>query len=82
MNILILGKNGFIGSSLLEYFIQNNYNVIGLGRKDLDLTDSNKVKNYFKQNNNFDIVINCASESGNLNNQTYSNLTNNILIIN
>ena len=80
MNILILGKNGFIGSSLLEYFTQDKYNVIGLGRENLDLTDSNKVKNYFKQNNNFDIVINCASESGNLNNQTYSNLTNNILI--
>lgn len=31
--ILVLGATGFIGSNLVDYFIQEGYNVIGVGRK-------------------------------------------------
>ena len=39
MRILITGKNGFIGSSLIKKLQYYNYETFGVGRDDFDLTD-------------------------------------------
>ena len=38
MNIVICGKNGKLGSALINY-LSKNHRIIGLGREDLDLCD-------------------------------------------
>lgn len=62
MKILITGKNGFIGSHLVEN-LSKNHDVLALSKSDLDLTNPNKT-NLFFQNNNFDLIINTAILGG------------------
>ena len=57
--ILITGGQGFIAQSLLEAF-QGIYDVVCVGRSNLDLLNSQKVYNYIK-NGQFDVVIHCAT---------------------
>jgi nucleoside-diphosphate-sugar epimerase len=70
--ILITGANGFIGSNLCRYFLNNNFNVYGLVRETSDLhfleglnvkliySDLNKVDE-IKFPENLDIIVHCAS---------------------
>lgn len=62
LNILILGSNGQIGSSLKKILSKNKkkYQITCLERKDLDLTNFIKLRNYLKKNN-FDIIVNCVA---------------------
>lgn len=60
--ILITGANGFIGSNLKEYF-KDEYNLLTPRSFELDCTNSQQMKNYFKQNN-IDFVIHCATIGG------------------
>ncbi len=62
MNILLTGSNGFIGSNLKNYLTEK-YNLLTPVRYELDLTNSNKVFEYFN-NNNIDFIIHCASIGG------------------
>lgn len=57
--ILITGAGGFIGRNLKEY-LEKEYNVVALTRKDLDLLDTEQVKRFFKKQS-FDTVIHCAA---------------------
>lgn len=61
MNVLVTGKNGQLGSefqSVSEQFSQFNFTFTG--SEDLDITNEEAVKVFFKQNS-FDAVINCAA---------------------
>ena len=70
--ILITGANGFIGSNLCRYFLNNNCNVYGLVRKTSDLhflegldvklicSDLNEVDK-IKLPENMDIIVHCAA---------------------
>ncbi|WP_288521353.1 SDR family oxidoreductase [uncultured Brachyspira sp.] len=58
--VFITGGNGDIGSSIVEIFKINGYEVISPNSKELDLRDSKLIKEYFNHNNNFDIFIHCA----------------------
>ena len=59
MKILITGANGFIGNNLFK-LLSNKYTVTGVfGRKDIDLIKFEHVKELL--NNNYDIVIHCAT---------------------
>ena len=62
LKILILGSSGQIGSSLKKILSRNKkkYQITCPKRKDLDLTNFKKLRNYLKKNN-FDIVINCVA---------------------
>jgi len=62
MKILITGGNGYIGKSLYNA-LKIQHDVIALSRKELDVTNLNQVKEFFK-NKYFDIVIHCAVEGG------------------
>lgn len=60
--ILITGKNGYIASSLYS-LLKDTYEVTVIGRDDLDLSNSIKVKSWF-DDKNFDIVIHTAIQGG------------------
>lgn len=62
MRILITGANGYVGRSVVNN-LQNQHSVVALTRQDLNLTDSDEVREYFKYNY-FDAVIHCAVEGG------------------
>lgn len=73
--VVITGVNGLIGSQLRKRFIDKGYHVIGIDRIDpkekeedsgqfeyvkLDITDQNKVKQFFSDLR-FDYLIHCAA---------------------
>lgn len=62
MEILITGKNGFIGSHLVESLSQN-YKVVSTSKEDLDLTDPLQVQNFLSKHN-FDLIINTTTVGG------------------
>jgi len=59
-SIFVAGSNGMVGSSICRVLKKNGYslhnNLIISSRNDLDLTDTLKVKNWFKKNKP-DIVV-------------------------
>jgi short-subunit dehydrogenase len=59
-NILVIGANGGVGSSLVELLSQNN-NVTAWTSKDLDLNYPEQI--FTKNFNDYDILINCAAHS-------------------
>ena len=64
LKVFVAGHNGLVGSSLCEYFKKNTqYKIITATKKKLDLRDTQKVKNFIK-NNKPDVVINCAGKVG------------------
>jgi NAD(P)-dependent dehydrogenase (short-subunit alcohol dehydrogenase family) len=56
--ILLIGGTGGLGSQL-EDRLKNEYNVMSVGSKELDVTDYQKCKIFFSKNN-FDIILNFA----------------------
>ena len=69
MRILVTGKNGQLGQSinkLINIEAKTKYNpnsneFIFVGREELDLSSKSSIDNYFNNNDNFDIIINCAA---------------------
>ena len=62
--IFIAGHNGLVGSSVYNLFKKKGYkNIIVVNRKNLDLKDSKKVNNYFK-NKKIDYMIMAAAKAG------------------
>jgi UDP-glucose 4-epimerase len=60
MKILVTGKNGYIGSSLISKL---DYEITSIGREDFDLTDREATNNWFK-NKYFDVIIHTAISGG------------------
>jgi len=62
MQILVIGKTGQLGQSINEIVskMQSRDEFVFVGRDELDLSDKDGVVSYF-ENNNFDIIINCAA---------------------
>ena len=61
MNVLVTGKNGQLGSEI--HFLEkeySNFNFIYTDIDELDITNTESVNNFFK-NNYIDFVINCAA---------------------
>lgn len=77
MKILITGSKGYIGTALYNA-LKNKHEVVGLGKKDLDLTNLNQVKEFFK-NKYFDVIIHCAITGGNRLDIDNSNILDNNL---
>ena len=59
--ILITGCDGYIARNLSNLLL--NYDLVKVNRQSLDLSNSNIVDNYFKDNY-FDLVINTAVSGG------------------
>lgn len=60
--VFITGGNGFTGRNLQRYF-GDKYEITKPRSFELDLTNENSVKNFFK-NSNFGCIIHCASAGG------------------
>ena len=60
MRILITGKNGYIGSSLVTKFSKPGNTVVGIGREDFDLTNRELTNSFFSNSPHFDVVIHTA----------------------
>jgi GDP-L-fucose synthase len=63
MNILITGGNGYVAKSLYNG-LKNSHTISTITRKDLDLTNYELLKNYFLNNERFDVVIHTAISGG------------------
>ena len=60
MKVLVLGKNGFIGRNLCEYFEKKeDIELLSLGSRELNLIDEVAVKEYLSDNW-FDVIINAS----------------------
>ena len=61
MKILVTGKNGYLGKSILNKL--TGYDLVGVGREDFDLSDREETKKYFK-GKYFDVIIHTANVGG------------------
>lgn len=63
-NIFVAGHRGLVGSSIFEVLKEKGYkNIITKSRDELDLRDTSKVEDFFK-NNKIDVVILAAAKVG------------------
>lgn len=62
LNIFITGSNGFAGGHLKKY-LEDKYNLLAPGRKELDLLNSEEVEKFFRKNK-IDVVIHTALVGG------------------
>lgn len=62
LKVLITGESGYIAKSI-HFECKDKYDISTVGRKDFDLTNTNEVKNYFK-NKYFDVIINTSVVGG------------------
>jgi len=62
MKILVIGKNGQLGKSLNNIVCnrKDSKNFIFIGRNQLNLCNTESIRNYFKKNI-FNLIINCAA---------------------
>jgi dTDP-4-dehydrorhamnose reductase len=58
--ILVLGKNGFIGKSIVPLLKNEDYNVLALSHSELDFTNLDHLREFFRKNRDFDFVIHAA----------------------
>ena len=49
MKILLVGSNGMLGSDLLFEFQKTPHEVVGIGHRDLDITQQDLVKDYMQR---------------------------------
>ncbi|MBU0720072.1 dTDP-4-dehydrorhamnose reductase [bacterium] len=59
-NILVTGSNGQLGSEIKELSSEYPYKFFFTDRDELDITDEKAIES-FTENNNIDIIINCAA---------------------
>jgi len=62
MSYLITGSGGFIGINLKEYFA-GKYNLLTPRSYELDLTNRESVRKYFK-NNDIEFIVHCSNRGG------------------
>jgi len=62
MRILVTGKNGQLGQSIHEIIANNEQanEFIFAGRDELDFSQNDNITKYFEENN-FDVIVNCAA---------------------
>jgi nucleoside-diphosphate-sugar epimerase len=80
MRIAVTGANGYVGSSLVRH-LSNEYEVVGITRKECDLTNSESVNNFFNEKEPFDFVIHCAIIGGSRETVDDSFVTHNNLVM-
>lgn len=82
MRVLITGVNGYIGTSLARE-LSNDHEVVGISRKECDLTDPASVAEMFRSlaRNPFDYMIHCAVAGGSREQSDSAEVTHSNLLI-
>jgi GDP-L-fucose synthase len=70
--LLILGKTGMVGSSILRLASKKFFNILSPSRKELDLFDKKKVQTYFRKQKPDIIILAAARVGGIYANDNYS----------
>ncbi|POB13200.1 GDP-L-fucose synthase [Halobacteriovorax sp. DA5] len=71
--ILILGRTGLVGSSIVRKLEKEGYErILAPSRSELNLQDQNQVNKYFEKNDPHYVVLAAAKVGGILANDTYS----------
>ena len=70
--LLILGKTGMVGSSILRLASKKYFNILSPSRKELDLFDKKKVQTYFRKQKPDIIILAAARVGGIYANDNYS----------
>ncbi len=62
MRILVTGKNGQLGNSIQQIVsnAKQNNDFVFVGRGELDFSQNDNITKYFEENN-FDVIVNCAA---------------------
>jgi dTDP-4-dehydrorhamnose reductase len=60
MKILVTGYTGQLGFDVVREGLENGFNMVGVGSKDLDITEEHSVYQYVKEINP-DAIIHCAA---------------------
>ncbi len=63
IKILITGGSGFIGKSIINPLINEDYDILAPTHSELDITNSKKLQEYLIKNK-LDWVIHCATKGG------------------
>ena len=72
--VFVAGHKGMAGSSIIRSLKKYNYqNILTCTRKEVDLTDTNQVSNWFEKNSPNVVVLAAAKVGGIYANKTYPN---------
>ena len=55
--VMVIGSNGFVGSSIINLLKSNGINVIGISKKDIDLTDKDGYKKILSTVEEEDVIV-------------------------
>ena len=61
MNVLIIGAKGQLGYDFQRLLRKEKIEFLAVDYDELDVTNSEKIELFFSENNNFDVIINCAA---------------------
>jgi len=61
MKILIIGKNGQVGLSLVARAKENHIDYVATGREELNIAHREVITTFFEKNHHFNFVINAAA---------------------
>jgi nucleoside-diphosphate-sugar epimerase len=82
-NLIIIGKNSYIGGYFTKYAVDNSNNVISLSSKDCNFLESEQVENFFRKiNNNQRYTIVCFAGISRLLANSFDSYNENIKIVN
>ena len=61
LKILLIGSNGQLGHDFQKLFKNLNIEHMAVDYEELDIANNTDIENFFKKNNNFTHIINCAA---------------------
>lgn len=61
MKLLIIGKTGQVGASLVQLASQNKIDFMATDRAQIDITDRSQINNFFELQHHFNFVINASA---------------------
>lgn len=61
--ILVTGAGGYVGKSIVRH-LKDKYDVTGITRNEVDLTNRSEVRRFLTTHNHYNIIIHCAIEGG------------------
>lgn len=82
-NLILIGKNSYIGGYFTKYAVDNSNNVISLSSKDCNFLESEQVEKFFRKiNNNQAYTIVCFAGISRLLANSFDSYNENIKIVN